>query len=191
MFSQDLTFKAAASSVLPLVSVTTTAWDFFCPPPTFCGANWNNPASSANMNESQAFREAAGLLSVAAPYWATLLYTETGMDCLPCGQSHKKWHPLSAMWKPAAYTCWCSSIKQRLQTDTDTFVVDWWESFEQPRLASTCCNVCMLLQSVKVTACCERITKRGRSSELIAGGNVNSSVSQFYDFILSNPTASE
>lgn len=36
-------------SILPLVSVTTSAWDFFF----FVRANWNNLASSANMDESQ------------------------------------------------------------------------------------------------------------------------------------------
>lgn len=35
------------------------------------------------MDESQAFREAAGPHSAAVSYWATALYTETGTDCLP------------------------------------------------------------------------------------------------------------
>lgn len=45
------------------------------------------------MNESQAFREAAGLHSAAAPYWAILLYTGQGWTV-----SHEGNHTENGTW---------------------------------------------------------------------------------------------
>lgn len=91
MLEQQLTFKAAVGLVFHCLSVTTSVWNFVFF--FFSGANWNNPACSANINESTAFREAAGLLSEAAPYWAMPLYSESGMDLVPLGKSHQKMAP--------------------------------------------------------------------------------------------------
>lgn len=67
------------------------------------------------MDESQAFRGAAGLHSAAAPYWAVPLRIETGLDWLPVRAISPKMAPsLSAMWIPAAFTCCYSSISQWL-----------------------------------------------------------------------------
>lgn len=157
-------------SILPLVSVTTSAWDFFF---FFFGANWNNLASSANMNESQAFREAVGLHSAAAPYWAIPLYTEKGMDRLPWGQSHQKWHPLSAMRKPAASTCCCTSINQWLWTDSASSPEDSLNSPCVPRPMSLCRNVDVSLQSVKVAAVERGSWDRTDPASWLLGGNGN------------------
>lgn len=62
---QPLTFKAAVCPIFAPWFSDNLSVGFFLD-----GANWNNLDSSGNMNESQAFREAAGLHSAAAPYWA-------------------------------------------------------------------------------------------------------------------------
>lgn len=111
---QKLTFKAAVSSILPLVSVTTTAWDFFF--------------------SFYFLLELIEVIWPALPIWMshrlsgklldfTLQLPPTG----PChyklkrgwtvsheGNHTEKWHPLSAMREPAASTCCCSSINQWL-----------------------------------------------------------------------------
>lgn len=115
------------------------------------------------------------------------------MDRLPQEQSHQKWHPLSAMWKPAASTCWCRSINK--WSWTDSFISWGWERefWMHPMGWGHCLRDAMWPndippQSIKVTAV-ER-GSRGRidpASWLLEEIGI-SSVTQFYDLSWSNPT---
>lgn len=74
------------------------------------------------------------------------------MDCLPWGQSHQQWHPLSAMWKAAASPCCCSSVNWWLMDRVSS--LGRIESLSRtcvPRPVSVCRNVNLSLQSAKVT----------------------------------------
>lgn len=106
---QQLTFKAAVRSILPLDSVTTSAWDFFF---LFKLIEIIWPALPTWMSHmhSEKLLDFTLQLPPNGPYY----YTPNRDGLSPMGQSHQKWHLVAAMRKPAASTCSCSSINQWL-----------------------------------------------------------------------------